>query len=224
MKKIILSLMVVLCATYANAQGFLIDNTIMYDWNPVIPTYTEYQTTRSNGDKFNGQQERTNGNVTGYRGTLTKRDGSYYYGLFDAYFRPIRGGWYVKNNTLYYNIYENGVAVNTERVETGGRKFFFLDNGRNSLRFYEDSYSSSDYNYNNGSSNSSNNSSSSQGYQRSNTVSRSDCKVCNGTGRIKRSVPITSGFGTETHYKYCNECGETMGASRHIHINCPHCR
>ncbi len=56
-----------------------------------------------------------------------------------------------------------------------------------------------------------------------NTPKIIDCPVCKGTGRVKQPVPQTSGFGVDVKYTRCNECGETS-MTRHIHINCKHCR
>lgn len=226
MKKIILSLMVVLCATYANAQydNFLIGSTGFIS-DPTLGKTVHF----SDGSWFRGILD---ANGKPQSGTYQLASGDVYVGHMSNMMRHGLGVYTFKNGNWTMCEWRNNVpSGNASSYDAATGKYFdqVWSNGNliSSKEVSRPSYNKEVFSYqfvSDAPMNNSNNSSSSQGYQRSNTVSRSDCKVCNGTGRIKRSVPITSAFGTKTHYKYCNECGETMGASRHIHINCPHCR
>ena len=231
-KSFIISLVAFFCfAGSAQAQNWgadlwgpsLIDNTYMGEYKPIIPTYTEVKMRLNDGTNFEGKVEKVDGRVTAYIGTRTMQNGSYFFGYFDPNFRPIRGGWYVENNIPYYQIYDNyGNCISKKRIETYGRRYYFLDPGESGIRYFEDSYVSGYNNNSNSYNNSNNRSSSNNSYNRSNNHRR-QCHACHGSGRLKKSVPNVSGYGISTKKYYCNECGETS-MSQHIHINCTYCR
>ncbi len=55
------------------------------------------------------------------------------------------------------------------------------------------------------------------------SVSRIECSLCKGKGRIVKDLSPPT-FGLEDHKKKCNECGEYYYASTgHSHITCPNC-
>lgn len=218
-KKIIISLVAFICFVGgAQAQwgsGFLIDQTYMTPYQPSVTS--PYNTTFNNGCKFNGTRTTTGSRVDGYSGTFTLKDGSYYYGNFDGNLNPRGSGWFIKDNTPYYNTYgNNGKWISSTRVETNGQTWMITGFRRDQITFDINNYSSGN-NYNNSNRSSNNNS-----YNRSNNHSR-QCHACHGSGRLKKSVPDVSGYGISTKKYYCNECGETS-MSRHIHINCTYCR
>ena len=223
MKKFLFIVIIALlcCAKDTQAQ-FLIDDTYMGEYNPIVTTYTKCKKQLNNGATFDGEEERANNNLTGYRGTLYQRDGSFLYGTFDIYFRPINYGWYVKDNVPYFRIYDNnGNYKSSRRVETGGRKFWFLDHGEYGIRFFDTDYSSGN-NYNNNNYNSNNHNSGSSHKARTahpktctKCIGRKTCTTCSGRGYYKPN--IRGGYIT------CSVCGGTgkcrlcSGTGQHGH-------
>ena len=212
----ILATIALFCSTGSiNAQDFLIDNTYMTPYEPVIPTYTHINKRFNNGTRFEGQEERVKNKVTGYRGALYMADGSYFYCMFDAHLRPINSGWYVKDNIPYYNTYDKfGNCIRSKRIETGGNRFYLADFSEYGLRYYGSDYSTgSSYDngsYNSGSYNSSSkNKSSSSSYKQKNRhpktctkcVGRGVCTTCSGRGIYK---PNLNGS-----YMNCSICSGT---------------
>ena len=143
MKKfIIIGIVALVCfANSAHSQDFLIDNTYMLPYQTSVTSI--YNTTFNNGCKFNGTRTTTGSRVDGYSGTFTLNDGSYYYGNFDGNLNPIGSGWFIKDNTPYYNTYgNNGKWISSTRVETNGQTWMITGFGRDQITFDINNYSS----------------------------------------------------------------------------------
>ncbi len=181
---------------------------------------------------------------------LNYGDGSWFQGVVDAYGAPQAGTYQFANGDVYVgylsNRNRNGMGVYTYRngnwimcewvngVPNGTASFYnastrqYFDqvyrNGQlvSERQVSRPTHDKETWRYQFTGSAPANNNSNSNSY-RGNNVSRSHCKVCNGTGRIRRGVAQAGTYGINNNKYRCSECGEISGA-RHIHINCPHCR
>ena len=219
----ILATIALFCSTGSiNAQDFLIDNTYMTPWQPQVSSF--YETTFTNGCKFSGMRITTNGRVDGYSGKYTLKDGSYYYGNFNANLAPTGSGWYVKDDVPYYNTYNNyGKCTSSTRVETYGQTWMITGYGRHQITFNISNYNAGN-SYSSGSSSSStSNSSSSSSYQQktkhaktcTKCVGRTTCTTCSGRGRYQPN--INGAYKTCTICSGTGKCSLCNGTGKHGH-------